>query len=88
MAKSKVYILGGYQTDFAVNWSRSGKTMFDMLGATVEGALESTAIEPGEVQVAHIGNFAGEVAQGALVIDETRPFAARQAIADQFHEIS
>ncbi len=61
MAKSKVYILGGYQTDFAVNWSRSGKTMFDMLGATVEGALESTALEPGEVQVAHIGNFAGEL---------------------------
>jgi len=64
MAKPKVYVLGGYQTDFATNWSRTGKTIADLLKATVEGALDATQIEPGEIEVAHIGNFAGELFRG------------------------
>jgi len=63
MAKS-VYILGGYQTDFAQNWSRAGKGMYEMMGEAVEGALSATRIDPEEIQVAHIGNFAGELFTG------------------------
>lgn len=59
-----VFVLGGYQTDFAVNWSRAGGTIYDLLRAGVEGALAVTAIAPAEVQVAHIGNFAGELFTG------------------------
>ena len=68
MSKPKVYILGGYQTDYATNWSRNGLDIFDMLKATVEGALAATGIEPCEVEVAHIGNFVGELfcGQGQL----------------------
>src|SRR5712692_4079853 len=57
MTKPKVYSLGGYQTDYASNWSRNGQSIFDLLKATVEGALTATSIEPHEVEVAHIGNF-------------------------------
>lgn len=64
MAKPKLYVLGGYQTDFALNWSRAGATAFDLLKATVEGVLAATKIEPREVEVAHIGNFAGELFLG------------------------
>jgi acetyl-CoA C-acetyltransferase len=68
MSKPKVYILGGYQTDFAINWSRKGLEIFDLLKASVEGALEATEIEPRAIEVAHIGNFVGELfcGQGQL----------------------
>jgi len=68
MSKSEVYILGGYQTDYAINWTRDGYTLFDLLKTTVEGALTATGVEPSEIEVAHIGNFVGELfcSQGQL----------------------
>lgn len=68
MNTSKVYVLGGYQTDFSKNWAREGKDIFDLLKSSVEGALESTKINPSEVEVCHIGNFVGELGskQGQL----------------------
>jgi acetyl-CoA C-acetyltransferase len=64
ISKSDVYILGGYQTDFAVHWSREGRTLYDIMAATVEGALSATGVAPHEIEVAHIGNFAGELFTG------------------------
>ncbi len=68
MNTKRVYILGGYQTDFAKNWTRSEKTLFDMMREGVAGALAATDIEPGDVDVAHVGNFVAElfVGQGQL----------------------
>lgn len=61
---TKVYILGGYQTDFAENWSKNGRSLFDILKTTVEGALTATDLEPADIQTAHIGNFVGELFAG------------------------
>ena len=61
---SDVYLLGGYQTDFAVNWAKQDQGIFDMLSASVIGALDATGIEPEDVDVAHLGNFAGELFTG------------------------
>lgn len=61
MSMSGIHILGGYQTDFAVHWSRAGKTLFDLLSAAVLGAAEATDIELADIDVAHIGNFTGEL---------------------------
>ena len=68
MNTSKVYVLGGYQTDFSKNWAREEKDIFDLLKSSVEGALEATKIDPSEVDVCHIGNFIGELGskQGQL----------------------
>lgn len=68
MSKTNVYLLGGYQTDYATNWTREGFTIFDLLKTTVEGAINATGVEPGEIEVAHIGNFVSELfcAQGQL----------------------
>jgi len=55
------YIIGGYQTDFAQNWAREGREIFDCLKSTLAHALESAAIEPAEIQVGHVGNFAAEL---------------------------
>lgn len=61
---TQVYILGGYQTDFAENWSKNGRSLFDILKTTVEGALTATDLEPADIQTAHIGNFVGELFAG------------------------
>ncbi len=59
-----VYILGGHQTDFAQNYSREGRTIVDLLGDGVNGALEAAALDPQEIEVAHVGNFVGELFTG------------------------
>lgn len=60
----RVYILGGYQTDFAQNWSRDGGSLYDILELTVRGALAATALDPKHIQTAHIANFVGELMRG------------------------
>jgi acetyl-CoA C-acetyltransferase len=58
---SRVYILGGYQTDFARNWSREGKGIQALVNETMEGALGETDLDVEEIQAIHVGNFAGEL---------------------------
>lgn len=64
----RTYLLGGHQTDFKRNFTREGKTIFEMMKEPVEGALAATGIAPEEVQVAHVGNFVAELfcGQGQL----------------------
>lgn len=59
-----VYILGGAQTDFAINWSRQSLGTFDMMSAAVAEALDTTDVAPSDIQSAHIGNFTGELFTG------------------------
>jgi acetyl-CoA C-acetyltransferase len=55
------YILGGYQTDFARNWKKEGKTIPDILEEVVAGALAATDVPAEDVQVGHVANFAAEL---------------------------
>ena len=57
----KVYILGGYQTDFARNWARENKHISAMMREAYEGSLATTKIEPKDIQAAFVGNFAAEL---------------------------
>ena len=57
----EVYVLGGYQTDFARNWSKERKHILAMMRESVLGALTQTKIDPKEIDVAHVGNFAAEL---------------------------
>lgn len=56
-----VYILGGQQTDFARNWMKEGKDLVSMMKEVITGGFAVTGIEPKEVEVAHVGNFAAEL---------------------------
>jgi acetyl-CoA C-acetyltransferase len=58
---SRVYILGGYQTDFADNWARGGMEIADVMRSTIMRALAETNLAPADIEVAHIGNFAAEL---------------------------
>ncbi|GBD25674.1 hypothetical protein HRbin30_00998 [bacterium HR30] len=75
-----VYILGGYQTDFARNWKKENKHIVAMIREAVEGGLEATGIDPREIQVGHVGNFAAELYAmqghlGAFLVDVDPAFS-------------
>lgn len=61
MAPAPVYVLGGHQTDFARNWTKEGKHIAAMMREAVSGGLSATGIEPADVSVGHVGNFAAEL---------------------------
>ncbi len=60
-APHEVYILGGFQTDFARNWTKENKHFAALMREAVLSGLEATAIDPKEIEVAHVGNFAAEL---------------------------
>jgi len=60
-AGSEIYVLGGYQTDFARNWTKEKKHFSALMREAVRGGLEATSIAPEEVESAHVGNFAAEL---------------------------
>lgn len=61
MDTPEVYVLGGYQTDFARNWTKENKHFSALMREGVRGALEHCGIAPEEVESAHVGNFAAEL---------------------------
>jgi acetyl-CoA C-acetyltransferase len=61
MKNNRVYILGGYQTDFSRNWSKEGKGIQALIFETMQGAFTEARIDPSDIQVLHVGNFAAEL---------------------------
>lgn len=61
MTMKRVYVLGGWQTDFSRNFQREGNEIFDVIRETALEALVQTGIEPAEVDTAHVGNFTAEL---------------------------
>lgn len=64
MSQTPIYILGGSQTDFAANASRTGAGLFELLQAGVRGALEDSRVQAQDIGTAHVGNFVGELFTG------------------------
>lgn len=58
---SNVFILGGAQTDFARNFTREEKSIYDMMAEAVDAGLDATQLDAKEIQTAHIGNFVAEL---------------------------
>lgn len=56
-----VFILGGYQTDFAKVWSRHGQDISTMMREATLGALEASHIDASQIQSIHVGNAFGEL---------------------------
>jgi len=64
VSKPRIYILGGYQSDFAQNWARQGVTLFDSFANAVRKGLESAALDAHELGVGHVGNFVSDLFTG------------------------
>lgn len=59
-----VYVLGGSQTDFAMNAARQGLGIFELMRDAVMAALDDASLAPGDIQAGHVGNFVGELFTG------------------------
>lgn len=75
-----VYILGGFQTDFARNWTKEGKHISAMIREAVDGCLAATGVTPQQIEVGHVGNFAAELYAmqghlGAFLVDVDPAFS-------------
>ena len=47
--QKRVYILGGYQSDFSQNWHRNELDLLDIFQETITHGLTSVDIEPKEI---------------------------------------
>lgn len=56
-----IYVLGGWQSDFARNWARAGEELADGIRAALSCGLEATGLDARELETVHVGNFAGEL---------------------------
>jgi acetyl-CoA C-acetyltransferase len=88
MSRNEVYVLGGFQTDFARNWTKENKHFSALMRESVLGALERCEIAPEEVQSAHVGNFAAELycMQGHLGAFFTEVHPAFSGLPTSRHE--
>jgi len=88
MATPEVYVLGGYQTDFARNWTKEKKHFSALMRESVLGGLAACNIDPEEVQSAHVGNFAAELycMQGHLGAFFTEVHPAFSGLPTSRHE--
>jgi len=61
MDARRVYVLGGWQTDFARNFAREGEEIFDVIRETALEALAVADLETADVETAHFGKFTTEL---------------------------
>ena len=59
-----VYILGGWQSDFARNWGREGIDIADAFTETVRHGLDAASLDADEIETGHVGNFTAELFAG------------------------
>ena len=85
----RVYLLGGYQTDFERNWSREGKGIQAMINEVMEGAFVDTGILPKEIKAIHVGNVVTRLVAVHIVADHagTRDvFVVGDALVIDLHD--
>jgi acetyl-CoA C-acetyltransferase len=58
---SPIFLLGGYQTDFARHAAAEGRGLYELLDESVHGVLEAADVPAAHVETAHVGNLAGEL---------------------------
>jgi acetyl-CoA C-acetyltransferase len=65
---TNVWILGGYQSDFARNLTREGRDFADLTREVVDQTLAESMIDAADIEVIHVGNAFGEMfaSQGHL----------------------
>lgn len=61
MGASNVWILGGYQSDFARNLTREGLDFADLTCDVVDSTLTASKVDASDIDVVHLGNAFGEM---------------------------
>ena len=61
---SDVWVLGGFQTDFARHYTREGLDIADLTHEVVEGTLQASGVGGRDIGVIHVGNAFGQLFTG------------------------
>jgi acetyl-CoA C-acetyltransferase len=61
MGAPNVWILGGYQSDFARNFTREGRDYADLTAEVVDSTLEAAKMDATDIDVVHVANAFGEM---------------------------
>ncbi len=61
MGGGNVWILGGYQSDFARNFTREGRDFADLTREVVDLSLAEAMIDAADIDVVHVANAFGEL---------------------------
>ncbi|AOW93844.1 acetyl-CoA acetyltransferase [Rhodococcus sp. WMMA185] len=64
MPQNMIHVLGGYQSDFAVNWHRAELGFDALFSEAIDGVLGSSGLGLGDIEVIHVGNAFGELFTG------------------------
>ncbi|ABM15711.1 MULTISPECIES: acetyl-CoA acetyltransferase [Mycolicibacterium] len=59
MSSTGVWILGGYQSDFARNYDREGLDFAGLTAEVVEATLEASGVDAADIGVVHVANAFG-----------------------------
>lgn len=57
-------ILGGYQSDFARNFRKEGRSIGDLVAEIVEGTLAASGVAPEAIETIHVANAFGQLYTG------------------------
>ena len=79
MATGPVFVLGGYQSDFARNLAREGSGLDALVGEVVDGALADAGVDAAAIDAIHVGNAFGELFTGQAQLG-AMPATARPAL--------
>lgn len=60
----EVWVLGGYQTDFARNWTAEGLEIDAMVAEAAQGAVDAAGVEASMIGTIHVGNAFGQLFTG------------------------
>lgn len=61
---TEIFILGGFQTDFARNYAKQGLEISDLVADVVSGTLADARVEPSDIETIHVGNAFGQLFNG------------------------
>ena len=59
-----IFILGGFQTDFARNYAKQGLEISDLVADVVSGTLADAHIAASDIETIHVGNAFGQLFNG------------------------
>ena len=61
MGTPNIWILGGYQSDFARNFTREGGDFADLTAEVVRSTLVAAKVDAADIEVVHLANAFGEM---------------------------
>jgi acetyl-CoA C-acetyltransferase len=61
MGSAHVWILGGYQSDFARNFDREGLGFPELTAEVVDATLDDAGLDATAIDVVHVANAFGEL---------------------------